>query len=248
MPVLYEKRDHIGVVTLSRPRRARVGPRLQRGSGPSLRGMEDDDEIRCAVLTATRAAARFPPAQSQDPKTHTQASPRPSSRAFQAAGARVRDPRRLPNLRRAVNGFAVGSAHRDVCWTCCRLEKRMAIAAGRARHLPAYGGATRLARWVGRATRCAWRSDSRYRGRAHASAWRSGWCRSQSEDQPRGRGAPRSLPRWRRSREDRAPRPGHSQPVGRFAGGSLPLRRPRVTETRRGHRRGAETQTRLPGR
>ena len=95
----------------------------------------------------------------------------------------------------AVNGYAVGIG--CIVTFCCdllvaseRAEWRLPqVALG---ILPAYGGAVRLARWVGRghAMRMALGGRSAPR-RPTASAWPSGWCRTPSSWLPRWR--------WRRT-------------------------------------------------
>ena len=56
MPVTYEKRDHIGIVTLSRPTaRNAWGPDFNEGLERHFDAMEDDDDIRCAILKIGRA-------------------------------------------------------------------------------------------------------------------------------------------------------------------------------------------------
>src|SRR5713226_3906862 len=76
MPVMYEKRDHIGIVTLSRPQaRNAWGPDFNEGLARHLAAMEDDDEIRCAILTGDESGGAFSAgANLKDPKTHTMAS------------------------------------------------------------------------------------------------------------------------------------------------------------------------------
>jgi enoyl-CoA hydratase/carnithine racemase len=118
--------------------------------------MEEDDEIRCAVLTGDEAGGAFSAgANLKDPQTHTMAS----AGDFIKSIARRRD-RAFEVLDRfpkpiigAVNGFAVGIG--CIVTFCCdlivaseRAEWRLPqVALG---ILPAYGGAVRLARWVGR--------------------------------------------------------------------------------------------------
>ena len=52
MPVQYEKRDHIGIVTLSRPEaRNAWGPDFNEGIVKHFAAMEEDDDIRCGILT-----------------------------------------------------------------------------------------------------------------------------------------------------------------------------------------------------
>src|SRR2546427_12457027 len=157
MPVAYEKRGHIGIVTLSRPQaRNAWGADFNEGIARHFAAMEDDDEIRCAVLTGDEAGGAFSAgANLKDPKTHTMASaaefikgiPKRRDRAVQILG-------KLPTpLVGAVNGFAVGIG--CIVTFCCdllvaseRAEWRLPqVALG---ILPAYGGAVRLARLVGR--------------------------------------------------------------------------------------------------
>ena len=157
MPVTYEKRDHIGIVTLSRPSaRNAWGPDFNEGLGRHFAAMEDDDEIRCAVLTGDESGGAFSAgANLKDPKTHTLASaaefikglPKRRDRAFEILG---NFPKPIVG---AVNGYAVGIG--CIVTFCCdvlvaseRAEWRLPqVALG---ILPAYGGAVRLARWVGR--------------------------------------------------------------------------------------------------
>src|SRR6202795_731571 len=76
MPVLYEKRDHIGVVTTSSPQaRTAWAPDFNEGLARHFAAMEDDDEIRCAVLTGDESGGAFSAgANLKDPRTHTQDS------------------------------------------------------------------------------------------------------------------------------------------------------------------------------
>ena len=157
MPVAFEKRGHIGIVTLSRPgARNAWGADFNEGIARHFAAMEDDDEIRCAVLTGDEAGGAFSAgANLKDPKTHTMAStaelikslPKRRDRAFEILG---NFPKPLVG---AVNGYAVGIG--CIVTFCCdllvasdRAEWRLPqVALG---ILPAYGGAVRLARWVGR--------------------------------------------------------------------------------------------------
>jgi enoyl-CoA hydratase/carnithine racemase len=157
MPVMYEKRDHIGVVTLSRPgARNAWGPDFNEGLLRHFAAMEEDDDIRCAILTGDDSAGAFSAgANLKDPKTHTQASAaafirsiaKRKDRAFEVLG-------NFPKpIIGAINGYAVGIG--CIVTFCCDLlvasdkaEWRLPqVALG---ILPAYGGAARLARWVGR--------------------------------------------------------------------------------------------------
>jgi len=157
MPVSYEKRDHVGIVTLSRPgARNAWGPDFNEGLARHFEAMEDDDDVCCAVLTGDEQGGAFSAgANLKDPKTHTMAStadfikslPKRRDRAFEVLGS---FPKPIVG---AVNGYAVGIG--CIVTFCCdllvasdRAEWRLPqVALG---ILPAYGGAVRLARWVGR--------------------------------------------------------------------------------------------------
>ncbi|HEX2277525.1 MAG TPA: enoyl-CoA hydratase-related protein [Candidatus Tectomicrobia bacterium] len=157
MPVMYEKRHQVGVVTLSRPEaRNAWGPDFTEGIAQHFAAMEDDEDIRCAVLTGDdRGGAFSAGANLKNPQTHTLPSaaefikslPKRKERQFEV----------LSNFSKpligAVNGYAIGVG--CIVTFCCdllvaseRAEWRLPqVALG---ILPAYGGAVRLARWVGK--------------------------------------------------------------------------------------------------
>ena len=157
MPVAYDTRGHVGILTLSRPEaRNAWGPDFNDGLARHLTEMEDDDAIRCVILTGDEAGGAFSAgANLKDPRTHTMASaadfikslPKRRDRAFEVLG-------NFPKpIIGAVNGYAVGIG--CIVTFCCdllvasdRAEWRLPQAA--LGILPAYGGAVRLARWVGR--------------------------------------------------------------------------------------------------
>ena len=157
MPVTFERRDAIGIVTLSRPEaRNAWGADFNEGIARYFASMEDDEAIRCAVLTGDDAGGAFSAgANLKDPRTHTMESAadfiksiaKRRGRAFEVLG---NFPKPIVG---AVNGYAVGIG--CIVTFCCdllvaseRAEWRLPqVALG---ILPAYGGSTRLARWVGR--------------------------------------------------------------------------------------------------
>lgn len=157
MPIAYEKRGHIGIVTLSRPTaRNAWGPDFNEGLERRFRAMDEDDDVRCAVLTGDESGGAFSAgADLKDPRTHTTASTaaliksisKRTHRAFEVLG---NFPKPLVG---AVNGYAVGIG--CIVTFCCdllvaseRAEWRLPqVALG---ILPAYGGAVRLARLVGK--------------------------------------------------------------------------------------------------
>jgi enoyl-CoA hydratase/carnithine racemase len=157
MPVHYEKQDHVGVLTLSRPdARNAWGQDYYDGLVQYCAEMEEDDDIHCAVLTGDERGGAFSAgANIKDPKTHTLDSaaefikklPKRKINAFNT----------LSNFAKpvvaAVNGYAIGIG--CIVTFCCdlivaseRAEWRLPqVALG---ILPAYGGSARLARWVGK--------------------------------------------------------------------------------------------------
>src|SRR2546425_12235906 len=114
MPVKYEKRGPIGIVPLSRPgARNGGGADFNEGIARHFAAMEDDDEIRCALLTGDESGGAFSAgANLKDPKTHTMASaaefiksiPRRRERAFEVLG---NFPKPIVG---AVHGYAVGNS------------------------------------------------------------------------------------------------------------------------------------------
>ncbi len=157
MPVLYERRNHVGWLTLSRPEARNCwGEDFNEDIASHCETMAADHEVRIAVLTGDEAGGAFSAgANLKDPRTHSQ-----TSMAEFIAG--------LPQRRRtagqvlsefpkpviaAVNGYAVGIG--CIVTYCCDLI----IASDRAEWrlpqvalgiLPNHGGIVRLSRWVGK--------------------------------------------------------------------------------------------------
>jgi enoyl-CoA hydratase/carnithine racemase len=157
MPVTYVKDGHVGIITLSRPEsRNAWGADFNDGIAQYFAAMEDDADIRCAVLTGDEQGTAFSAgANLKDPNTHTLSStaafitslPKRKDRPFEVLS-------NFPKpLLGAVNGYAIGIG--CIITFCCdlliaseRAEWRLPqVALG---ILPAYGGAVRLARWVGK--------------------------------------------------------------------------------------------------
>jgi enoyl-CoA hydratase/carnithine racemase len=157
MPVVYSKQGQVGIITLSRPEsRNAWGADFNNGIARYFAEMEDDTDIRCAVLTGDEQGGAFSAgANLKDPQTHTLSSaadfitsiPKRKERPFEILS-------NFPKpLIGAVNGYAIGIG--CIITFCCdllvaseRAEWRLPqVALG---ILPAYGGAVRLARWVGK--------------------------------------------------------------------------------------------------
>src|SRR6059036_4303195 len=157
MPVSFARRGAIGIVTLSRPEaRNAWGADFNEGLARHFAAMEDDDEIRCAILTGDEAGGAFSAgANLKDPRTHTMKSAAEFIKSI--AKRRARPFEVLANFPKpivgAVNGYAVGIG--CIVTFCCdlliaskRAEWRLPqVALG---ILPAYGGGVRLARLVGK--------------------------------------------------------------------------------------------------
>lgn len=158
MPLLYEKRGHIGILTLSRPEARNAWcDEFTAGLQERLPELEEDGEVRCVVLTGDDNGRAFSAgADLKNPRTHTE-----SSVAHFIEGVPKR--RRFSPIMMlsdfakpvvaAVNGYAVGIG--CIVTFCCdlivaseRAEWRLPqVALG---IMPAQGGAVRAARWIGK--------------------------------------------------------------------------------------------------
>lgn len=157
MPVLYEVREHAAILTLSRPQARNCwGDDYNVELERCLAQARDDDEVRCAILTGDPAGGAFSAgADLKNPRTH-------NTRAADVFIKRMGKPHLMaPNLLAdfpkpligAINGYAIGIG--CIATFCCdlivaseRAEWRLPqVALG---ILPNYGGATRLARFIGR--------------------------------------------------------------------------------------------------
>jgi len=157
MPVLYEKRGHVGVLTLSRPEaRNAWGDDFYAGLTEHLAAMETDDDIRCVILTGDERGGAFSAgANLKDPNTHTTHSAAefiktlPRFRNFPFTQL-MEFPKPVIG---AINGYAIGigcivTFACDLIVASDKAEWRLPqVALG---IMPAFGGAVRLARWVGK--------------------------------------------------------------------------------------------------
>ena len=157
MPVLYEKRGHTAILTLSRPQARNCwGEDYQEGLEKYLATARDDDEVRSVIFTGDDAGGAFSAgADLKNPRTH-------DTRAADIFIKRVGKqhafaPNMLSSFPKpligAINGYAIGIG--CIATFCCdlivaseRAEWRLPqVALG---IMPNYGGATRLARFVGK--------------------------------------------------------------------------------------------------
>src|SRR5260370_16255738 len=76
MPLLYEKRGHIGILTLSRPEARNAWcDEFTTGLQERLPELEDDRDIRCVILTGDDNGRAFSAgADLKNPRTHTESS------------------------------------------------------------------------------------------------------------------------------------------------------------------------------
>src|SRR5919204_4887780 len=113
MPLLYEKRGAVAVLTLSRPQaRNAWGEDYNAALLEMLPRLEDDNDIRCVILTGDEAGGAFSAgADLKNPKTHTSESiaeaieTLPKRRRYQALNL-IQD--FAKPIIAAVNGYAVG--------------------------------------------------------------------------------------------------------------------------------------------
>ena len=157
MPIICSRHDHTAVLTLSRPNSRNCwGPDYNDGLLRHLEELADDDSVRSVILTGDEAGGAFSAgANLRDPNTH-------NTRSAEAFIKRMGRARNFPSnlvsdfpkpVIAAVNGYAIGIG--CIITFCCDLivasdkaEWRLPqVALG---ILPNYGGATRLARIVGK--------------------------------------------------------------------------------------------------
>jgi enoyl-CoA hydratase/carnithine racemase len=157
MPVLYEKRNHVGWLTLSRPATRNCwGEDFNEEIAARCAEMAQDRDIRVAVLTGDEAGGAFSAgANLKDPRTHREAS---MAEFIEGLPHRRRTAGQVLSefpkpVIAAVNGVAVGIG--CIVTYCCDLI----IASDRAEWrlpqvalgiLPNHGGIVRLAQWVGK--------------------------------------------------------------------------------------------------
>ena len=158
MTVIYKKEGNVGVMTISRPKERNAwGEDTTETLTKAIYGMWDDDEVRAAILTGDPEGAAFSAgAYLKDPKTHTVSS----VGEFLARRFKSREPNVFDLVETfpkpivcAVNGYAIGIGCQITL--CCDIIMAGEKADWRLTQvslgvLPAYGGAPRLARWVGR--------------------------------------------------------------------------------------------------
>jgi enoyl-CoA hydratase/carnithine racemase len=156
MPLLYEKRGAVALLTFSRPAARNAWDEdYDLGLIERLGALERDEEVRCVILTGDEAGGAFcAGANLKDPNTHSTAS----SKAFVEGLPKWR--KFVSNLLTefpkpviaAVNGYAVGigcitTFSCDLIVASEKAEWRLPQV--RLGILPAMGGSVRLARWVG---------------------------------------------------------------------------------------------------
>jgi enoyl-CoA hydratase/carnithine racemase len=158
MPVLFETKGHTAILTLSRPdARNAWGDDYNEGLQALLKQAESDHGIRCVILTGDEKGRAFSAgANLANPSTHMAGSAAdfitgeiPAKRNFVA---NLLTDFAKPVIA-AVNGYAVGigciaTYSCDMIVASERAEWRLPQV--RLGILPAYGGAPRLARWVGK--------------------------------------------------------------------------------------------------
>lgn len=158
MPLLYEKHGAVAVLTLSRPQaRNAWGEDYNAALKELLPQLEDDPNIRCAILTGDDKGGAFSAgADLKNPRTHTSDSiaeaieSLPKRRRYQAMNL-IQD--FAKPIVAAVNGYAIGIG--CIVTYCCDLIVASERAEWRLPQvglgiLPAQGGTVRLARWIGR--------------------------------------------------------------------------------------------------
>ena len=157
MPILFEQRGHVGVVTLSRPQARNCwGEDFNREFAEVFRKIYEIDDVRSVVITGDDAGNAFSAgADLKNPDTHATASISDFIKALPAwrdFPVRVVSDCPKPVIA-AVNGYAIGigcilTYSCDLIVASERAEWRLPQT--RLGIMPAYGGAVRLARWIGK--------------------------------------------------------------------------------------------------
>lgn len=157
MPVLLDQKGHVGVVTLSRPQARNCwGEDFNREFLDVFQAINKNESIRSVVVTGDDAGNAFSAgADLRDPNTHATASVADFIKAlpdWRDFPVRVVSDCPKPVIA-AVNGYAIGigcilTYSCDLIVASERAEWRLPQA--RLGIMPAYGGAVRLARWVGK--------------------------------------------------------------------------------------------------
>lgn len=157
MPLLTEIRGHVAILTLSRPAARNAWDEdFNEGLEVELAKLEKNHDVRCVILTGDEKGTAFSAgANLADHTTHTVAS----------AGEFITS---IPHWRKfvanlltdfpkpviaAVNGYAIGIG--CIATYCCDLivaseRAEWRLPQVRLGIMPAYGGAVRLSRWVGK--------------------------------------------------------------------------------------------------
>lgn len=158
MPLLCEKRNHIAVLTLSRPEARNAWcPEFAEGLHQRLPELERDRDVRCVILTGDDNGRAFSAgADLKNPRTHTENSVADFIEGLPAR-RRASPITILADFAKpvvaAVNGYAVGigcilTLCSDLIVASERAEWRLPqVALG---IMPAQGGALRAARWIGK--------------------------------------------------------------------------------------------------
>jgi enoyl-CoA hydratase/carnithine racemase len=154
--LIYDKQDHIATITINRPekRNAWTG-QLSEEIVDVFSAMEDDPDVLVTILTGKGDQAFSAGADLGNPKTHRVTSvgehlATVSPRGFSVFNAVADYPK--PVIA-AINGFAIGIG--CLITLCCDIllaseNAELGLPQVPLGIIPAYGGAVRLARYVGR--------------------------------------------------------------------------------------------------
>lgn len=157
MPLLYEKRNQVGILTISRPdsRNAwseTIHPEFRK----HFDTIEADDEVRCVILTGDERGGAFcAGADLKDPDTHVLSGVNELVHKIgQRPNHAINMISQFPKpVIAAVNGYAIGIG--CIITYCCDLivasdRAEWRLPQTRLGILPAQGGLVRLARWIGK--------------------------------------------------------------------------------------------------
>ncbi len=151
--ILYEKRDHVGVVSLNRPQNLNaLAPGMHEEIRDVLRAMAEDDDVLCTILTGVGDRAFCAGAFVKSAQTHHADGPAEYLVRRGRSPLEALDHYPKPVIA-AVNGYAIGAGLNLVLLSDLVIASENAVFGFPMTKLgiiPGYAGAARLAQWVGK--------------------------------------------------------------------------------------------------
>jgi enoyl-CoA hydratase len=151
--ILYEKRDHVGIVTFNRPQNMNaLAPGMHEEIKDVLGVMTEDDDVLCTILTGAGDRAFCAGAFVKSEKTHS--ADGPADYLVRRGRSPLEALDKYPKVViAAVNGYAIGAGLNLVVLSDLVIASENAsfgFPMTKLGIIPAYAGSARLAQWVGK--------------------------------------------------------------------------------------------------